>query len=90
MPDPQHLAIVLFTLNLVAFALFGLDKMLSRSNKRRISEKALLLASAAIASPGGLLGMVVFNHKTSKPRFRFGMPLLLVGHALLLYWISFA
>lgn len=88
MPDPKHIVILLICLNTIAFILFGIDKFLARSERRRISEKALLISSALMASPGGLLGMVLFNHKTSKYKFRFGMPVLLAAHAALVLWLA--
>ncbi|EDY83161.1 conserved hypothetical protein [Verrucomicrobiia bacterium DG1235] len=89
MPDPENLALALAALNLFTFALFGADKLLARTDKRRVSEKALLLSSALLSTPGALLGMVVFNHKTSKPKFRYGVPSLLIIHAAIGYWISY-
>jgi len=90
MPDPQQLAFALAGLNLVAFLLFGIDKLLAKTGKRRISEKALLISASLAASLGALLGMVLFNHKTSKAKFRYGVPALLATHAALAYWLSFA
>ncbi|MDQ8198078.1 DUF1294 domain-containing protein [Pelagicoccus enzymogenes] len=90
MPNPNQLITLFAILNAVAFSLFGIDKLLAKASRRRVSEKALLLASAVAASPGALLGMVVFNHKTSKPKFRYGVPGLLIAHAALSYWLSYA
>lgn len=90
MPDPIQLLALFALFNAVTFLLFGLDKILSKAGRRRISEKALLLVSALAASPGALIGMVVFNHKTSKPKFRYGVPGLLVVHAAISYWLSYA
>lgn len=89
MPDPQHIAILFVVLNLIAFTLFGVDKMLSRSERDRLSEKTLLIAAGLGASPGAILAMVIFNHKTARPKFRFGIPLLLVAHAAFAYWINY-
>lgn len=89
MPDPQQLIALFAALNLVAFSLYGIDKLFAKTNRSRISEKALLVASALAASPGALLGMVLFNHKTSKPKFRYGVPALLVLHAAAGYWLAY-
>ncbi|MDQ8182100.1 DUF1294 domain-containing protein [Pelagicoccus sp. SDUM812005] len=90
MPNPNQLIILFAALNLLAFLLFGIDKLFAKASRSRISEKALLVSSALAASPGALLGMVVFNHKTSKPKFRYGVPALLVAHAGISYWLSYA
>lgn len=90
MPDPKHIAILLICLNAAAFLLYGFDKFLSKSAKaRRIPEKYLLVTSALLASPGAIIGMVIFNHKTSKPKFRFGVPALLAIHAAVVYWLTY-
>lgn len=90
MPDPKLFAYLLLGLNSVALILFGYDKLRSKSqNARRIPEKTLLFAAALAASPGALIAMVLFNHKTSKPKFRYGIPALLVVHAGLGYWLAY-
>ena len=51
-----------------SFALFGLDKWRAKRDRaRRIPQFTLLLVSALGGWPGGLLGMVVFRHKSAKP-----------------------
>ncbi len=90
MPTPEQIILLYAALNTLAFLLYGIDKLLAKANRRRISEKALLIASALAASPGALLGMVLFNHKTSKPKFRYGVPALLAIHAAAGYYLSYA
>jgi uncharacterized membrane protein YsdA (DUF1294 family) len=54
------------------FLLFGFDKWRAgRSGARRIPESSLLWASAVGGWPGGLLGIVLFRHKSAKPSFLF-------------------
>ncbi|MDQ8187465.1 DUF1294 domain-containing protein [Pelagicoccus sp. SDUM812002] len=90
MPNQQQLFALFAALNLIAFLLYGTDKLFAKANRSRISEKALLLTSALGASPGALIGMVVFNHKTSKPKFRYGVPALLALHSAASYWLSYS
>lgn len=53
------------------FLLFGYDKwQAGRSHGRRIAEASLFLASALGGWPGGLLGLIVFRHKSAKPSFQ--------------------
>ena len=55
----------------LAFTLFGIDKFLSgRSGQRRVSEFHLVLVAALGGWIGGLLGMLVFRHKTAKSSFK--------------------
>jgi len=72
---------VLLILNLVAFAMMGIDKRKAVRDVRRISEKALLTACGLFAAPGGLIGMYVFHHKTRKLKFKLGVPLMLIAQA---------
>jgi uncharacterized membrane protein YsdA (DUF1294 family) len=67
-----------------AFLLFGFDKWRAgRTGCRRVAESSLWLVSALGGWPGGLLGIVVFRHKSSKPSFLFKFILALVVWAAL-------
>jgi uncharacterized membrane protein YsdA (DUF1294 family) len=56
--------------HLWAFLLFGFDKWRAgRSGGRRISECTLCLISALGGWPGGLLGIILFHHKSAKASF---------------------
>lgn len=74
----------LLVLSLIAFVLYGADKEKAVRRARRIPEKTLLLSAAFGGALGALLGMLVFRHKTKHPRFMLGVPLMLVGWAVLL------
>lgn len=64
-------------LNLLTFALYGIDKWKARHDRWRIPEATLLLFAFSGGSVGGLMGMYLFRHKTRKPRFRYGVPAML-------------
>lgn len=49
---PANIATYLIAINFIAFAVFGIDKMLAEAGKRRISEQTLLLWAFAGGSPG--------------------------------------
>ena len=66
--------IILCVMSLISFILFGVDKHRAAHGRWRIAEKALLLA-AFFGGIGGLLGMLVFHHKTRKWKFRILVPL---------------
>lgn len=53
-----------------SFLLFGLDKWRAGRGGRRIAEATLLWAGALGGWPGGLLGMIVFRHKSAKGSFQ--------------------
>ena len=75
--------------NAVAFVLCGADKFFAKRGWRRIRERTLLGIAALGGSVGMLTGMNLFRHKTLKPAFRFGVPVILAlqlaGAALLLW-----
>ncbi len=73
----------LIVLNLLLFVLMGLDKHAARRGARRVSETALLALAVLGGSVGGMLGMILFRHKTRKPAFRIGLPLILICQLLL-------
>ena len=67
----QFLAVWLGVASLWSFGLFGFDKWRAgRSGGRRIPEFTLALSCALGGWPGGLLGMLVFRHKSSKAFFQ--------------------
>ena len=70
--------VVITVMNLVSFALMGIDKLRARRGAWRISEKALFLTTACFGGLGGVLGMKVFHHKTQHWYFRVFFPVLLV------------
>ena len=67
---------VIAVMNVVSFALMGIDKRRARRGAWRISEKALFLITACFGGLGGVLGMKVFHHKTQHWYFRVFFPLL--------------
>lgn len=79
-----YLAIV----NLVSFSLMGLDKKKARDKKYRLSEKNLLTWVIIGGSLGGFIGMHIFRHKTKHLQFKFGFPLILLVHLLILGFLG--
>ena len=62
--------------NLIAFVLFGIDKQKAVHGKWRIPESVLILTAICGGGIGAYLGMRIFHHKTRKPLFAFGVPLV--------------
>ena len=75
---------VIAVMNLVSFALMGIDKRRARRGVWRISERALFLTTACFGGLGGVLGMKVFHHKTQHWYFKVFFPVLLVVQSILL------
>ena len=68
----------LILMNLIAFALYGIDKRRAKQGAWRISEYTLLLVALLGGSLGALVGMRYFRHKTRHRKFRYGVPLILL------------
>ena len=68
----------LIFMNLLAFALMGIDKHRARRHKWRIPEKTLFLTALLGGSIGAIAGMQTFRHKTKHTAFVIGMPCILV------------
>lgn len=79
--------IYLAVINIITFAVFGIDKLKAVKDKWRIPEKVLFLLSIIGGSVGAILGMYTFRHKTKKPAFKFGNPAILIVQIVLLYFI---
>lgn len=78
--------LLLLLLNLTTFIVFGYDKQLAKNKKSRISERSLFLLMFLGGIIGGILGMLIFRHKTSKKSFLVKLFLILI----LQIWCVFA
>lgn len=78
----------LLVINLIAFAMMGIDKCLARKRAWRISEKTLFLPAFLGGGIGGWIGMMYFRHKTKHPKFTVGYPLLATAEMGLLLIIA--
>ena len=73
------LAVYLLAVNLLAFALMGIDKWKSKhEGKRRIRERTLFVWAVLGGSVGSICGMRLFHHKTKHRSFVWGLPAILV------------
>lgn len=59
----------LLVINVIAFLLYGIDKIAAKLNIRRIPEKVLLQCSIFGGVYGAVLGMILFHHKVRKKLF---------------------
>lgn len=83
----KDILLLLIAVNLVSFALYGLDKLKAKKGLWRIKESTLLLVAAFGGSLGALLGMEVFRHKTKHWQFKVLVPVFLVLHVALGVWL---
>ena len=70
--------IYLLIINIVSFALMGIDKSRAKRRVWRVSEKVLFLSAVLGGSLGAIAGMFAFRHKTKHLRFVLGLPVILL------------
>lgn len=75
----------LVALNTLAYLLMCYDKYRSVRGGQRIPENTLFMIALAFGAAGIYAGMKApLYHKAAKPKFRIGIPLLIVFNALLI------
>ena len=84
MPLLYYLAAV----NVLAFALMGIDKVKAKRGVWRIPEKVLFLSALIGGSIGAIAGMFVFRHKTKHLSFVLGLPAILLLQLALALWLT--
>ena len=90
MMNPITFLIIYFVIiNIVGFAIMGIDKRKAMKRAFRIPEATLFIVALIGGSVGSILGMQVFRHKTRHWYFVFGMPaILIVQIALLIFLLT--
>ena len=83
----------LFLINALAFLLMLADKRKAQKKLWRIPEATLMTMAAMGGSIGALAGMYTFRHKTRKPKFYIGIPVILAlqifaAVGLLIAWFA--
>ena len=63
--------------NLIGFALMGIDKLNAKKRAFRIPEAPLFIIAIIGGSIGSIIGMYAFRHKTRHRSFVYGMPFIL-------------
>jgi uncharacterized membrane protein YsdA (DUF1294 family) len=74
--------------SLVALGMMGVDKARARGGGRRIPEATLLLVALVGGSPGTLLGMLAFRHKTRKAGFLLPFALIVAAQLAAAWWLQ--
>ena len=80
--------IYLIIINIITFITYGIDKAKARKGAWRIAEKTLIGLAVAGGSIGALAGMSFFHHKTRKPLFKIGIPVILLIEAAAAAWLQ--
>lgn len=77
-------------INLIAFALMGIDKRKAIKGAFRIPEATLFIIAIIGGSIGSIAGMYTFRHKTRHFKFVYGMPAILIIQILLIVLLFYA
>lgn len=65
-------------MNALGLFLMHQDKQQAKKHRIRIPEVVLFTGAVLGGSLGAILGMIRFHHKTRKPLFSIGLPVLLI------------
>ena len=77
-------------MNLLGFALMGIDKRRAVRHAFRIPEATLFSVAIFGGSVGSIIGMFLFRHKTKHWYFKFGMPIILVIQIAIFAFLYFS
>lgn len=84
------LAIYLLIMNIIGFAIMGIDKYKAKKRAFRIPEATLFVIAIIGGSIGSILGMQIFRHKTRHWYFVYGMPVILILQIALVLFLIYA
>ena len=83
----KYLFYYLIVINIITFILYGLDKLFAIKEKRRISERTLLVLPL-IGGIIGIFSMYIFHHKTKKWYFNLICIISLILWGYLIYYLK--
>ncbi|EOS51936.1 hypothetical protein C809_00691 [Lachnospiraceae bacterium MD335] len=75
-------------MNLIGFAMMGIDKHKAVKKLWRIPEYTFFVIALIGGSVGSIIGMRVFHHKTRHWYFVYGMPFILILQVALVVCIA--
>ncbi|MCQ2283525.1 MAG: DUF1294 domain-containing protein [Bacteroidales bacterium] len=81
------LIIYLVIINIIALALYGIDKLKAKTHHWRIPESVLIGSAIVGGSIGALLGIYLFRHKTQHKKFTIGVPFILILQIAFVIWL---
>ena len=83
----KFLFIYLIIINLITVIITIHDKRAAVKGTWRVKENTLLLISALGGSPAMYLTMLLIRHKTQKPKFMLGIPMILIAELIIIYLV---
>ena len=82
------LIIYISAINLVGFAIMGIDKFLAKKKAYRVPEATLFTFAMFGGSLGTTLAMFFFRHKTRHWYFLYGMPVILLIQMAIIVFLT--
>lgn len=89
MPLFEIIIVTLLVINVITFAIYGIDKLKAKKGWWRVSEFTLLMLAFAGGSLGAHLGMKAFRHKTQHLKFKYGVPAMMLLHIALAVYLLY-
>jgi uncharacterized membrane protein YsdA (DUF1294 family) len=85
MNDVVFVYYVLF--NIAGLLIMAVDKNRAKHHGWRIRERTIWGCSLFGGAIGSMIGMYIFRHKTKHLSFKIGLPLLAIGHLVILFQV---
>lgn len=76
----------LIGINAITFLIYAIDKAKARADAWRVRESTLVTLAVIGGSLGALLAMIICRHKIRVPKFKYGIPAILLVQAGLIYF----
>ncbi|WP_040683717.1 DUF1294 domain-containing protein [Thermobrachium celere] len=83
----SHFTCLALCINLIGIVFMMVDKFKSKFRMWRVRESSLLFIALIGGSIGICFGMYIFNHKTRKPKFKYGIPAIIFLQLLIWFLI---
>lgn len=82
----QNIIIYVVIINIIGFAIMFIDKQKAKNNRWRIKEGTIFIVTLLGGGVGTIAGMHIFRHKTKKPIFIIGLPIILIAEIVLIIY----
>lgn len=84
----KNIIIYFIIINIITFLVMYIDKKKAKWGRWRIKEATLFELVILGGGIGGILGMKIFRHKTKKPKFYIGFPMITIIEIILIILIA--
>ncbi|MBR2786942.1 MAG: DUF1294 domain-containing protein [Clostridia bacterium] len=83
----KNVVIYVISINIIAFVAMWWDKRKAQKGSWRTPEATLLSLVLLGGGIGGIAGMYTFRHKTKKPKFYLGFPIILISEIVIIVYL---